>query len=144
MTSEDLCPWSQGNQLIGVGAPGVSKAEPSVWSFVKGRGETWLVASLASVSPACPFSCSSRHPEMGVRPPWAVPWEEFWNHHLSMGGAHGCPHALCCAQPGAGKTSSMRSPKPGPLCLPAVYPSSLERVWRVSAVSPACPRAGGS
>lgn len=76
---------------------------------------------------------SSRHSEVGVCPSRAVPREEFWDHHLSMGGAHGCPHALCGAQPGAGTPASAGSPQPRPLCPEAVWPpggSSCPHVTR--------------
>ena len=90
--------------LVGARAPGVGEGcAECLCSLVKGSGEPCRGARSAFVSPARPFFCSSRHSEVGVHPSWAVPREEFWNHHLSVGGAHGCPHALCCFQPGAGK-----------------------------------------
>ncbi|XP_030891096.1 fumarylacetoacetase [Leptonychotes weddellii] len=54
--------------------------------------------------------CRSGHSEVGVCSSWAVPWQEFWNHHLSVGGAHGGPHALCRAQPRAGPQAPAVSP----------------------------------
>lgn len=68
---------------------------------------------------------SSRHSEVGVRPSRAVPREELWDHHLSVGGAHGRPHALCGAQPGAGTPASAGSPPPQPLCAEVARPPGV-------------------
>lgn len=71
---------------------------------------------------------------MGVRPSRAVPREEFWNHHISMGGAHGCPHALCGAQPGAGECRQLlqEASKPGPSALRWLAYLSGGKLWAVS------------
>lgn len=83
--------------------------------------------------PCLVLSCSSRHSEVGVHPFGAVPREEFWNHHLSVGGAHGCAHALRGAQPGAGEHSPGRTP--WTLC--------AHQVWRLGG-DKLCTQAGPS
>lgn len=77
-----------------------------------GRREPGAEVPGSLVSPARPSSSRSpRHSEVGVRAARAVPGQEFRNHHLPVGRAHGRPHALCGAQPGAGEP---RTPAPLP------------------------------
>lgn len=123
-----VAPWSWGT-LIGTRALWRRAVLDVYASWSGGGGSLRVRPWSAFVSRALPFSCSSRHSEVGVCPSWAIPREEFWNHNLSMGGTHGCPHALCCAQPGAGKHALCRN-------VQAQAPLSLRllahQAWRLS------------
>lgn len=63
---------------------------------------------------------------MGVRPAWAIPGEKLWNHNLPVGGAYGCPHALCAAKPKAGKHPSAENSALSSGFRPFLLPSDTE------------------